>query len=236
VADGRKALVLSAAVIFPLFLIFLLVGVMLWVFYQEHPFNIPLPEPRPGIKANDFIFPIFMITEVPHVLKGFLIVAILSAAMSSVSSALTSLASVSTMDFVKPFWPKRSEEFYLRFSKYSTVAWAAGLIVIAYLSRQVAFVLNAAFSLRGLTSGALLGGLILAVFWKQGRAVPVITGMMASLGVMTFIELMQKLAKETWLRWTGTEIFWPWYTLIGVVITLGTAWATNRLLGVARGQ
>src|SRR5262245_15770227 len=103
VADGRKALVLSAVLIFPLFLIFLLVGAMLWVFYQNHPFQIPLPEPRPGsgIKANDFIFPIFMMTEVPHVLKGFLIVAILAAAMSSVSSALTSLASVSTMDFIK---------------------------------------------------------------------------------------------------------------------------------------
>ena len=84
-------------------MIFLIVGAMLWVFYQGHTFQIPLPEPRPGsgIKANDFIFPIFMMTEVPHVLKGFLIVAILSAAMSSVSSALTSLASVSTMDFVK---------------------------------------------------------------------------------------------------------------------------------------
>ena len=108
VADGRKALVLSAVVIFPLFLIFLLVGAMLWVFYQGHPFQIPLPETRPGsgIKANDFIFPIFMMTEVPHVLKGFLIVAILSAAMSSVSSALTSLASVSTMDFVKHLLPR----------------------------------------------------------------------------------------------------------------------------------
>ena len=89
-----------------------------------------MPEPRPGsgIKANDFVFPIFMMTEVPHILKGFLIVAILSAAMSSVSSALTSLASVSTMDFVKHFsGPQRTEEFFLRFSKYSTVVWAAAL-------------------------------------------------------------------------------------------------------------
>src|SRR5208337_1761822 len=79
VADGRKALALSAVIIFPLFLIFLLVGAMLWVFYQSHPFEIPLPEPRPGsgIKANDFVFPIFMVTKVPHVLKGFMIVAIL---------------------------------------------------------------------------------------------------------------------------------------------------------------
>ena len=65
VRDGRKALALSAVIIFPLFLIFLLVGAMLWVFYQSHPFQIPLPEPRPGsgIKANDFVFPIFMVTK-----------------------------------------------------------------------------------------------------------------------------------------------------------------------------
>src|SRR5207249_11581138 len=138
VADGRKALVLSAVLIFPLFLIFLLVGAMLWVFYQGHPFQIPLPEPRPGsgIKANDFIFPIFMMTEVPHILKGFLIVAILSAAMSSISSAMTALASVSTMDFVKQMLKGRSEEYFLRFSKYSTAFWAAALIIVAFLSRQ----------------------------------------------------------------------------------------------------
>src|SRR5262245_41743394 len=128
VADGRKALVLSAVVILPLFLIFLVVGAMLWVFYQGHAFQIPLPESRPGIKANDFLFPIFMVSEVPHLLKGFLIVAILSAAMSSVSSALTSLASVSTMDFVKHLMPRRSEAFFLQFSRTSTVIWAVGLI------------------------------------------------------------------------------------------------------------
>lgn len=234
VADGRKALALSAIVIFPLFLIFLLVGAMLWVFYQTHSFQIPLPEPRPGsgIKANDFVFPIFMMTEVPHILKGFLIVAILSAAMSSVSSALTSLASVSTMDFVKHVLPRRSETFFLRFSKISTVAWAVALISIAYLSRKVDFVLNAAFNLRGLTSGALLGGLALAIFWKNGRAVSVITGMIVSLAVMTAIQTFPtwNVTKDFWAKSIGTEILWPWYTLIGLLVTLTTAWVAQRLL------
>src|ERR1043165_1486244 len=118
VRDGRRALILSAALIFPLFLIFLLAGVMLWVYYQHFPFGIPLPEAKPGIKANDFIYPIFMVTAVPHVLKGFLIVAILSAAMSSVSSALTALASVSTMDVMKNVIKgNRDDEYFLRFSK-----------------------------------------------------------------------------------------------------------------------
>ena len=233
VGDGRKALMLSAVVIFPLFLIFLIVGAMLWVFYQSHPFQIALPEPRPGsgIKANDFVFPIFMMTEVPHVLKGFLIVAILSAAMSSVSSALTSLASVSTMDFVKHLLPGKSEGFFLRFSKVSTIVWAAALIIVAYVSRRVEFVLNAAFSLRGLTSGALLGGLILAIGWKRGRATPVVTGMLCSLGVMTAIQLLPSLefSKEFWRRTIGTEVFWPWYTLIGAIVTMGMAWVTDKV-------
>jgi SSS family solute:Na+ symporter len=227
VADGRKALALSAVIIFPLFLIFLLVGAMLWVFYQSHPFKIDVPESQPGIKSNDFIFPIFIMSEVPHVLKGFLIVAILSAAMSSVSSALTSLASVSTMDFVKAMSKKaRSEEFYLRFSRYSTVFWAVALILVASISRKVEFVLNAAFSLRGLTSGALLGGLLLAVFWKHGRGKPIIIGMATSLLVMTAIEMLPKF-DSLHLK----AIFWPWYTLIGATVMITVSWVARRLLG-----
>ncbi len=232
VREGRKALALSAVLVFPLFLIFLLVGAMLFVFYEGHPFQIPLPESSPGIKANDFIFPIFMMTEVPHVLKGFLIVAILSAAMSSVSSALTSLASVSTMDFVKHLAPRRSELFFLRFSKVSTIFWAVALVVIAYLSRRVDFVLNAAFQLRGLTGGALLGGLILAVFWKRGRGTPVVGSMIISLVCMTLIQLLPKLSwsRDLWMRCLGTEIFWPWYTLIGLTITLIAAFLLRAVL------
>lgn len=222
VSDGRKALTLSAVIIFPMFLVFLLCGAMLWVYYQHHSFGIPVPETKPGsgIKANDYIFPIFMMTAVPHVLKGFLIVAILSAAMSSVSSALTSLASVSTMDFVKGLTKKpRSEEYFLNFSKVSTVFWALALIGVAYLSREVEFVLNAAFSLRGLTSGALLGGLFMAVFWKRGRPEPVVLGMLVSLAFMILVTTLWK-----------DKVFWPWYTLIGTFVTLGTALIVAKVL------
>lgn len=231
VTDGRKALALSAVLIFPLFLIFLLVGVMLWVFYQTHPFQIPLPEARPGIKSNDFIFPIFMMTEVPHVLKGFLIVAILSAAMSSISSAITSLASVSTMDFVRQMVKGRDEDYFLRFSKYSTVFWAAVLVFVAWLAREVQFVLNAAFSLRGLTSGALLGGLLLALFRRQVGARAVMVGMTTSLLVMNFIYWPANisLTKDWWMKTFGGEVFWPWFTLIGTCVTLSVAFATRAL-------
>jgi solute:Na+ symporter, SSS family len=231
VADGRKALILSAAMVFPLFLVFLVAGAMLWVFYQSNPMQITLPEVKQGsgITKNDFVFPIFMLTEVPHVLRGFLIVAILSAAMSSVSSALTSLASVSTMDFVKPLTAGRSETFHLRFSKYSTVVWALALILMAYLSREVLFVLNAAFTLRGLTSGALLGGLLLAVFARPRGPAPIIAGMCVSLAVMIAV------SQFTWTTEVNGQpqtqkVFWPWFTLIGTTVTLGVAWLLTAVL------
>jgi SSS family transporter len=231
VADGRKALVLSAVVVFPLFLVFLLVGVMLWAYYQRFPLLLPLPKvPSLGVTANDYIYPIFMLTAVPHLLKGLLIVAILAAAMSSVSSALTSLASVSTMDFVRQLLPARSEAFFLRFSKCSTIAWAGVLIVVAYLSRQAAFILEVAFKLRGLTSGALLGGLLMALFCKQGRAAPVITGMLCSLAVMTWISpLAQENLPAGWPH-LHLVIAFPWYTLIGTTVTLAVAGLVSKLL------
>jgi solute:Na+ symporter, SSS family len=236
VADGRKALLLSAVLIFPLFLIFLLVGALLWVFYQSHPFGIPLPEARPGIKANDFIFPIFMLTEVPHVLRGFLIVAILSAAMSSISSALTALSSVSTMDFVKRWLPARDDNFFLRFSRNSTVFWAAALIGVAWLTRQVPFVLNAAMEVRGLTSGALLGSLLLAVFWRRVGARAAVAGMIAALVVMNTLYWPPRLeATKVWYEATfGKGVFWPWFTLIGTATTLAVAQITWLLTGKQR--
>lgn len=213
VREGRRALVLSAGIILPLMLVFLLAGVMLWVYYQTHPLPIPLPEARPGVRKNDYVFPIFILTAVPPVLKGCLVVAILAAAMSSVSAALSALASVFTMDFYRGLARRpRSEAFYLRFSRASMLLWAGLLVAVALLTRTVESVLNAAFALNGLTSGAMLGGLVLALWWRRGSPVPVIAGMLTALAVMTVL----------FVNWRA-HVAWPWYTLIGCLITLSVA-------------
>ncbi|MBM3876289.1 MAG: hypothetical protein FJ386_06165 [Verrucomicrobia bacterium] len=226
VADGRKALVLSAVIIFPLFLVFLLTGTMLWVYYQQFPdMPIAVPEARPGVGKNDYIYPIFIMTVIPHVLKGFLIVAILSAAMSSVSSALSALASVSTMDFVRGLAKsERDEAFYLKLSKHSTVFWAAMLVVVAFATQQVESVLNVAFSLSGLTNGAMLGGLLLVIGWKRGHALPIVAGMLASLATMLVIHA----------KWKAV-IAWPWFTLIGCTVTIGVALVVRATMTPRKG-
>jgi Na+/proline symporter len=90
---------------------------------------------------------------------------------------------------------------------------------VAALTQHVESVLNAAFALRGLTSGALLGGVLLAVFWRKGRAVPVILGMATSLVAMVLISACWK-----------EKIFWPWYTLVGTLVTLAIAFGVSALI------
>lgn len=237
VRDGRRALLLSTVLILPLFLVFLCVGALLWAYYQAVPMAVSIPEVRPGsgIKANDYVYPIFMMTAVPHVMRGFLIVAILAAAMSSVSSALTSLASVSTMDFLKPlFRGTTAESALFAASRRSTVVWATLLIGVAYLSREVEYVLNTAFALRGLTSGALLGSLFLVLWWRTGRALPVIVGSMASVGCVLWMSLHRWIVLGPDGRVHQASVAWPWYTLVGTVITLVVAGLVRGAMGPTR--
>ncbi|HEX5218139.1 MAG TPA: sodium:solute symporter [Verrucomicrobiae bacterium] len=236
VTEGRKALLLSAVVILPLFLVFLFVGSLLWVYYQHHGFAIPLPETKAGFSKNDYVFPIFILSAVPPVVKGFMIVAILAAAMSSVSAALAALASVSTMDIFKALAKRPlTDETYLRLSKHSTLGWAVILGVVAFASQGVEFILNWAFSLNGLTSGAMLGGLLLAIFWRQTKPAAVVAGMMVSLAGMI------ALSQFSWTTEVGGDkveqkVFWPWFTLIGATLTLGAAWTLHQFLPNNRNQ
>jgi Na+/proline symporter len=206
--EGSKALILSAVLIFPLFLIFLFTGILLWIFYSQHPADLSLPDGK-----VDYVFPLFILSKMPIGVKGFLIVAIFSAAMSSVASALSALASVFVMDFVKPILRARSDQWYLRFSKISTLFWAILLIVVVKISQTQPVIFNWAFYLNGLTSGALLAGLILALYAQRVKPMAVVLGMVGSVVVMILLQVIMEIYKVKCLAW-------PWFTLTGTLCGL----------------
>ncbi len=85
--------------------------------------------------------------------------------------------------------------------------------------------MDAAFSLVGLASGGLLGGVLLALTLKQGRGGPVMIGMGVSLLSMIGIKYGLKEA-----------IHWPWYTAIGCGITLLVAMLVNAFYEAKEGS
>jgi len=219
IADARKALVFSAVTILPMMLLFLIVGALLWALYEHTPMAIEIPKNAFGKAQTDYAFPIFMLTEAPVGVKGLLLVGIFAAAMSSVSSALSALASVSVMDLGLGKSAK-SDEAKLKLSRKATIFWGIALVGVAYASREVDSVMNTAFALAGLTSGGLLGGVLLALTWKQTDGRPIIIGMTTSLAAMLAIKYGLKEA-----------IHWPWYTAIGCGITVMTAMLAKVVLG-----
>ncbi|MCX7718884.1 MAG: hypothetical protein N2111_10860 [Candidatus Sumerlaeaceae bacterium] len=218
--DGSKALILSAVLIFPLFVLFLTVGVALYAYYSlnDFAFGINPWDPRdPSKPKADYVFPIFIVTHMPPILKGFIISAILAAAMSSIAGALSALGSVLVMDIFKPLdRVKRSEADYLRISRWAILVAAAGLMIIAFLSRTTPLVFNLAFELAGLTSGALLGSVLFAIYKQRCYPGPVLAGMIASFVVMVVVVLLTKFG--------GIKINWPWFTPLGTAVTLGVAY------------
>ncbi|WP_339367141.1 sodium:solute symporter family transporter, partial [Picosynechococcus sp. PCC 7002] len=100
----------------------LLLGVLLFGFYNING-GLPTEVPADGILSH------FIINQVPPGASGFLVAAIFAAAMSSIDSALHSLATCITVDFYDRYrQPKASEKQSLRIAQILIVIW--GLVGI----------------------------------------------------------------------------------------------------------
>jgi len=222
--DGQKAMLLSAAIIPPQFVLFLLIGAALLAFYRINGFDFgdtpPWDPTKPPVPKADFVFPIFILTHMPPIMKGFLIAAILSAAMSSVSAALGAMGSMAVMDFYKPLkggkTDARTEMFV---SRASVIASALALIAVAQICQHATLIFNLAFQLAGLTAGAILGAFVFGFAVKRGHPGPVMAGMFASFAFMILFNWI--------LAATKIDVMWPWHALIGMTVCLAVSWVAS---------
>ena len=225
-AGGRRALLLSAVVVGPQFLVFLLVGVGLYAFYLQSGFDFGALPPWDPTGAShepkaDYVFPIFIVTQMPPLVRGFLVAGILASAMSSLTSALSAISSVAVMDLLRPLTrlgqrPGRE----LAVGRGGTVVAGLALIVIAWWAKDAPLVFNLVFQFAGIFSGAKLGALLLAIWRRRGRGGPVIAGMLTSTAVMALV---------VWATKRGLlRINWPWYPAIGTLVCLAVARALSR--------
>lgn len=197
---SQVALIVSGAIIFAQFALFLLIGTMLYAFYH----HFPLAEP---LQKTDEIFPRFIVSELPRGLSGVIIAAIFAAAMSTLSGSLNSLASTSVNDFYRPYFrPEAGPKHYLRVSRLFTFCWGVVLIGVAFLARHWGSVLEVGLTIASFTFGSILGVFLLAVLTRRAHELAAIAGMVAGLFVMLAVHLHAQIA-------------WTWYVTIGAVTT-----------------
>jgi SSS family transporter len=209
-AQSRLALLTSWAVIFVQFTLFLLIGILLWVYYGDR--NIPAPA------QMDRIYPQFIWNYLPPGLAGLLIAAILAAAMANLSAALNSLSSTTIVDFLRASRRETTEARSLWFARLATVAWGLVLLAIAIVARKWGSVLVAGLTIASIPSGALLGVFVLGVLTRKPREKAAMAGVAAGLAAVLYVRFY-------------TPVAFTWYVLVGTVVTFGVGLAASLLEG-----
>jgi SSS family solute:Na+ symporter len=205
-SQSRLALLTSWVVITIQFTLFLLIGILLYVYYGDRHMAPPA--------QMDRIYPSFIWQHLPPGLAGLLIAAILAAAMANLSAALNSLASTTVVDFLKARKKGMSDARALQLGRLATVGWGLVLLAIAIAARRSHSVLEAGLTIGSIPAGALLGVFLLGVLTKKPREGAAMAGVVAGMAAILWVVFR-------------THVAFTWYVLIGTVVTFTVALAAS---------
>jgi SSS family transporter len=202
VRGAAAGLVLSGVLVFVQFVLFLIIGAMLYTFYQ----HTPLPRP---LTRTDEVLPLFVVTSLPQGVSGFIVAAIVAAALSP---SINSLAATTVNDFyVKYVRPGADEGTLMRVAHRATIFWGIAQIAVAlgaqYVTRSV---LDSGLAVLSLAAGPVLGAFLTGVLTSRVRSGAMLGGMAAGAAVLA------------WAWWTAAYA-WTWYAFTGAAVTSGVA-------------
>jgi SSS family solute:Na+ symporter len=147
---AASGLILSGVLVLAQFVLFLVIGAMLYTFYQ----HTPLPRP---LSRTDEVLPLFVVTSLPQGVSGFIVAAIVAAALSP---SINSLAATTVNDFyLKYVRPDADEKTLMRVARTATIGW--GVVLGAFLSGVLTTRVRSGAMLAGMAAGAV----VLAWVW-----------------------------------------------------------------------
>lgn len=203
----------------------LLLGVLLFAFYS---LNAGLPD---YIKPDE-ILSYFIVHQVPPGASGFLVAAVFAAAMSSIDSALHSLATCMTVDFYQRYSrSKPSESQSLKVAQgLILILGILGILLAFYVASTGESLLPFLIKYTAMFLGPLLGIFFMGVLFSRVNATGAFYGTIASVAL---------LATSSTLKWFSFPGIWqsaiaaPFAVILGLVISLlGQRPANNSLKGL----
>jgi SSS family solute:Na+ symporter len=201
---------------FFIYLLFFSIGALLYVHFQGRSFDQP----------NDIILVFARSLAIPG-LMGLLVAAILSASMSSLSSALNSLSTVGVADFYRRFVRRKAGDgHYLFVSRLMTVGWALLSVPIALaFIRSGGSVLEVLSEAGSYFVGAKLAMFGLGFFSKHTSERGLLVGVAAG-----FLGLAVVAGGVSIPGLVVPDIAWPWFVVIGGGINIFVSWTASVLI------
>ncbi len=200
----KKTLLFNGLLRFPVTFIYCIMGLVIGTLaLTQASFMDSIPADKP-----DLMIPIFIRDYLPHGVIGILMVAIFSAAMSSLSSAINSLSAASVEDF---FNRKKDlpDEKYMKYSKYAALFWGIVCIGLAFFTGDIAkTVIEAINKVGSVFYGPILATFIAAIGIKRINTLGANIGLLCGVAINVYLWLFVP------------EVFWFWWNAIGAVVTL----------------
>ena len=183
-------------------LLYLAIGAGLFTYYAQHP-GVALPRP-------DEIFPYFIRSVMPVVLRGVMLTAIV---LASIDSPLGSLSASFVTDIYRPLMaPGRTDRHYLWVSRVAVVGFGLALAALAWGFSYFDKILWLAFKIAGVTFGSLLGVFLLGLLTRLRANHANVVAMI----VMAVVNLVLLVLSEA-----GVIAFaWSWLVILGTVGTM----------------
>ena len=178
---------------------------------------VALVEENDGAKFNDtnYVFPTFVLTQLPPGVVGLILVAIFAAAMSTVESELTALSSATVIDFYRRYLKTdASDAHYLRVSRAATVGWGAFATVCALYMGRLGSAIEAVNVIGSNFYGPILGVFVLAVGTKRTN------GNGAFVGILAGVAAVQLTARFS-------DVSFLYYNLIGTAAAVAVGYALS---------
>jgi SSS family solute:Na+ symporter len=190
--DAIKSLWLCVKLYLPVSLLFFIIGTSLYAYYQLHPELESIIKVRTAgellpsgssinklsayaltLKPADYgdkALPEFMVKILPVGIAGLIISAILSAAMSTISSSINASATVFTYDIYKRYINSSKRDNQTLRTLYRSTAFFGVLGIIAGISLiGVKSILDAWWQLSGTFTGGMLGLFLLGIISRSTR-------------------------------------------------------------------
>jgi Na+/proline symporter len=170
-------------------------------------------------KENDtnYIFLTFVMRYLPAGIVGLVLAVIFTAAMSSISGEINSLATVTVIDVYKRHLnPGATDHHYLMASRAATVFWGCFATMFATFASNFGALIEAVNQVGSLFYGGLLGVFVLAFFAKKVGGTAAFYGVIAG-----------ELAIFATARFTSIKFLW--YNVIGSLVVVAVALALSKL-------
>jgi SSS family solute:Na+ symporter len=209
--EARKATALYSLLAVPTWGFFFLVGTSMFTYYQTFPDAVV------DTLDADQVFPYFILTRIPAGIAGIVIAGVLAAAMSSLDSSLNAIATIVTVDIMKPYLaPGRSDRFYLRAAHViatgAAVLMIAGAIGFQHVEKESMNDLT--WIMASVFGGCLVGLFLLGFFTTRVDNRAVLVALVGSLGFNVYLGAVS----ARWLPEMGSFHVHDYW--IGVLVNL----------------